>query len=61
MLWIATLPFGRSQWRKKGESSSEGRDKGAIFVGRSARGRDKGAIFVGRSARGRDGKECGLR
>ena len=58
--WIATLPFGRSQWRKKGESSFEGRDKSAIFVGRSERGRDKGAIFVGRSERGRDEEECGL-
>ncbi|MFC2695621.1 MAG: hypothetical protein ACFN4U_01095 [Candidatus Absconditicoccaceae bacterium] len=53
-MWIATLPFGRSQGRKKGESSFEGRDKGAIFCGRSERGRDEGAIFVGRSARGRD-------
>ena len=33
---------------------ARGRDKGAIFVGRSARGRDEGAIFVGRSERGRD-------
>ena len=52
--WIATLPFGRSQWRKKGESSFEGRDEGAIFVGRLARGRDEGAIFCGRLERGRD-------
>ena len=36
---------------------SRGRDKGAIFVGRSARGRDKCAIFVGRSAGGKNGEE----
>ena len=34
--------------------SARSRDEGAIFVGRSERGRDKGAIFVERSARGRD-------
>ena len=56
-MWIATLPFGRSQWRVWGHwiatlpfGRSQWRKKGES----SFEGRDKGAIFCGRSERGRD-------